>query len=112
MKNVLIWDPKGKPRAPKPHRGPQRHGATEAISVPKPYDPMSISQNIFSSWMKGSRERISNVYDLASLVATCCVNVFDTNRVPEEFQFFEFFEQSISNVVSTFSFNFPEDHIC
>ena len=42
---------------------------------------------------------ITTVYDMASLVTTCCIDIFDQNHVPEDFQFFEYFERSISIVV-------------
>ena len=61
---------------------------------------MSISQNIFFYLSRGSsRKPIGSVYKLASLITSHCVDVFDTNQIPEDFQFFEFFEQSINDVV-------------
>lgn len=100
-KRVTIWDPKGKAKPPKPpHRRPQRQETVEKRPILKPEDPMSISQNIFFYLSRGSsRKPIGSVYKLASLITSHCVDVFDTNQIPEDFQFFEFFEQSINDVV-------------
>lgn len=67
-------------------------------------DPMSVSRNIIQRLLKQlsplqEKGTITTVYDMASLVTTCCIDVFDQNNVPEEFQFFEYFETSISIVV-------------
>ena len=100
-RKIPIWDAKGKAKPPKPHRRPQKKEAFDTKPVLKPEDPMSISQNIFFHLSRGSRESVGTVYELASLITTHCVDIFDTNRIPEDYQFFEFFEQSINDVVSS-----------
>jgi hypothetical protein len=63
-------------------------------------DPLNVHQKILKSLRDSGRNPITSVYDLASLITTCCVNVFDQHQIPEEFQFFEFFDRSIEIVVS------------
>lgn len=45
------------------------------------------------------RAPVTSAYDLATLITDSCVSVFDPLRVPDEFQFLDFFERSICAVV-------------
>jgi hypothetical protein len=63
-------------------------------------DPLNVHQKIVKSLRDSGRNPITSVHHLANLITTCCVNVFDQHQIPEEFQFFEFFDRSIGIVVS------------
>lgn len=63
------------------------------------YDPMNIHHRVARHLKETSREPIESIYDLAGLIATCCASAFDENQIPDEMQFFDFFEQSIGSVV-------------
>jgi len=62
-------------------------------------DPLNIHQIIMKHLQGSARAPITSVYDLANLITDSCVNLFAQDQAPEEFQFFEFFERSISSVV-------------
>jgi hypothetical protein len=52
-------------------------------------------------YLKGSaRAPVTTVYDMANLITVSCANVFDQYSVPDAFQFLDFFERSIGNIVS------------
>lgn len=63
-------------------------------------DPLSIHQKALRHLQKTARKPIASVYDLAGLIVTCCASTFDEAQVPDDYQFFDFFENSISIVVS------------
>lgn len=63
------------------------------------YDPMNIHHRVAKHLKETSREPIESIFDLAGLIATCCASAFDENQIPDEMQFFDFFEQSIGSVV-------------
>lgn len=62
-------------------------------------DPMSIQHKVLRHLKETSRKPIESIHDLAGLVATCCASVFDETQIPEEMQFLDFFEHSISSLV-------------
>lgn len=63
-------------------------------------DPLDVHQTILR-YLKGSaRSPITTIYDLANLITNCCANTFDQYSVPDAFQFLDFFERSIGNIVS------------
>ncbi|KAF7502109.1 hypothetical protein GJ744_007110 [Endocarpon pusillum] len=62
-------------------------------------DPLNVHQMILKHLQGSARAPITSVYDLANLVTDTCVNVFDQYEVPDEFQFFDFFEHSVGVVV-------------
>lgn len=63
-------------------------------------DPLNVHQMILKHLQGSARAPITSVYDLANLVTDACVNVFDQYEVPDEFEFFDFFEHSVGVVVS------------
>jgi hypothetical protein len=70
-------------------------------------DPLDVHQTILR-YLKGSaRAPITTIYDLANLITHSCANVFDQYSVPDAFQFLDFFERSIGNIVSRFTKSSP-----
>lgn len=63
-------------------------------------DSMDVKQTILKYLESKARAQITDIYELANLIANSCVNVFDQYSVPDAFQFLEFFERSIGNIVS------------
>jgi hypothetical protein len=63
-------------------------------------DPLNVHQTILKNLQGSARAPITSVYDLAKLITSSCVDVFDQYRIPPDFQFFDFFERSIGAVVS------------
>lgn len=78
-----------------------------------PDDPLSIHQKVLRHLQQTARKPIASLYDLAGLIVTCCASTFDETQVPDDYQFFDFFENSISIVVSFLRSNTPEgnDHL-
>ncbi|PQE25595.1 ankyrin repeat protein [Rutstroemia sp. NJR-2017a BBW] len=62
-------------------------------------DPLNVHQKVLKHLQSRMRPPITSIYDVASLVVHSCVNVFDQYQVPDEFQFFDFFERSIGVVI-------------
>ena len=63
-------------------------------------NPLDIHQRLLAHLDSSSRAPITSVFQLAHTITTFCVDTFDPHRVPEDYQFFDFFERSIGNVVS------------
>jgi hypothetical protein len=61
--------------------------------------PLNVHQNIFRYLHQTVRAQIKSPYELASLITNQYANVFADHDVPAEYQFFDFFERSIGNVV-------------
>ena len=104
---MLIMGPpatKKKTRAERERRGVGRFvfGA-EADAWPEinATDPLNVSQLVTRYLSKQGRGAVSSAHDLASVITTCCVDVFDPRRTPDEFLFFEFFERSIGAAVGS-----------
>ncbi|KAK3389954.1 hypothetical protein B0H63DRAFT_519190 [Podospora didyma] len=62
-----------------------------------PQDELNISQAITHYFQQTRRRPFASVYDLASHIATTCVDVFDQHQISEDFQFFDFFGTSIGD---------------
>lgn len=62
-------------------------------------DPMNVQHKVLRHLKETSRKPIESIYDLAGLIATCCASTFDETQIPEDMQFFDFFERSIGSVV-------------
>jgi hypothetical protein len=62
-------------------------------------DPLNVAQNVTLYLSKKNRDAVISVYDLASVIATCCVDVFNPHIAPDSYLFFDFFEQSLGKVV-------------
>jgi hypothetical protein len=63
-------------------------------------DPLNVHQTILKNLYGLARAPITSAYDLAMLITSSCVDVFDQYKIPPDFQFFDFFESSIGAVVS------------
>ncbi|VUC38053.1 unnamed protein product [Clonostachys rosea] len=63
-----------------------------------PDDPMNVHQRITKYLFRNSRGPVGSVYGLAGLITTSYVDVFDPSQLPEDYLFFDFFEQSIGIV--------------
>jgi hypothetical protein len=63
-------------------------------------DPLNVHQMILKHLQGEARAPITSVYELAKIITDSCVNLFDPYQAPDEFQFFDFFERSIGDVVS------------
>jgi len=63
-------------------------------------DPLNVHQMILKHLQGEARAPIISVYDLANFITDTCINLFDPYQAPDEFQFFDFFERSIGDVVS------------
>ena len=64
----------------------------------KPDDPLNVCELVTKKLQK-SGGAVKSVHELAGLITTCCVDLFDTHRAPEEYRFFDFFERAINSVV-------------
>ncbi|KAK2804519.1 hypothetical protein FQN50_006594 [Emmonsiellopsis sp. PD_5] len=62
-------------------------------------DPLNALQMILGHLRVKTRDPFTSVYDLARVIADSCVGLFDPYHVPEEYQFFDFFERSIGVVI-------------
>jgi hypothetical protein len=65
-----------------------------------PYDPLNITERVSQHLYKSNRGAIRSVHDLGAIIASCCVDIFDSRQAPEDYQFFDFFERSINKAVS------------
>ena len=93
-------------RSKKKHKSGHRHGRRQAYNWPEinQGDPLSVPQRVTRHLLKQGRGVLGSVHDLAGLITTCCVDVFDPHQVPEEFLFFDFFERSVGIVVRHFHY--------
>jgi len=66
-------------------------------------DPLDVQQTILRYLKSSARAPITTTYELANLITNSCANVFDQYSVPDAFQFLDFFERSIGNIVSWFT---------
>lgn len=69
----------------------------------KQNDPLNVAQQVTRYLSKQGRGAVTSVHDLASVVATCCVDVFDPHQTYDDYLFFDFFERSIGRAVGCFS---------
>lgn len=93
-----------------PGSGPDSVRATVGMHHPNPKGalsgpnsleyPLSVHQKVLRHLQQTARKPIASLYDLAGLIAGCCASTFDETQVPDEYQFLDFFENSISIVVS------------
>lgn len=76
-------------------------------------DPLNVHQLILKHLQGSARKPITTVSELAILITDSCVGLFDQYQIPDEFQFFDFFERSIGAVVSfkLSSFIFRKDSL-
>lgn len=61
---------------------------------------MNIQQKVLNYLSKGDRYAIESPAQLAKIIIDFCTSVFDQDKVSAEFQFFDFFEHSVDEVVS------------
>jgi hypothetical protein len=93
---------------PPPRKERLFHPDSEMWPELKQNDPLNVAQRVTRYLSKKSgRGAVASVHDLASVVATCCVDVFDAHQASDDFLFFDFFERSIGRAVGCFSPNFP-----
>jgi len=90
------------------HKTPTEQDNPETKHQPKLIedDPLDIHQIVLKQLRESSRQPVTSVYSLASMVTNACAKAFDQYEVPEDFQFFDFFESSISTVVSSYILTF------
>ncbi|OJD16063.1 hypothetical protein AJ78_03736 [Emergomyces pasteurianus Ep9510] len=62
-------------------------------------DPLNVHQMILSHIGLKTRDPLTSAHDLAHLITSFCIDLFDKYRVPDEYQFFDFFERSIGAVI-------------
>ncbi|KAK8037353.1 hypothetical protein PG991_000699 [Apiospora marii] len=74
-----------------------RHQTTEG-SVDLSDHVMNVHRNIINHLQLQMRAPIKSAYELAVLISNHCAAAFDPSRTPERFQFFDFFERSITRV--------------
>lgn len=102
----------GEQRSKKKHKSGHRHGRRQAYARPgiNQDDPLSVPQRVTRHLLKQGRGVLGSVHDLAGLITTCCVDVFDPHQIPDEFLFFDFFERSIGIVVRRFHYQVFINH--
>ncbi|KAK7974381.1 hypothetical protein PG989_016229 [Apiospora arundinis] len=61
---------------------------------------LNVHRKIIKHLNLPNRAPIKSAYELAILAANYCTAVFDPNQTPEQFQFFDFFERSITRAAS------------
>ncbi|KAI0107804.1 hypothetical protein GGR51DRAFT_142245 [Nemania sp. FL0031] len=59
---------------------------------------LDVRHNIIQYLKRTTTAQIKSPYELASLIMNNCANVFDEHEIPADYQFFDFFERSISKV--------------
>ena len=72
----------------------------ENIHVLNPDDAMNMHQKVLRHLTSTNRRPVTSAHNLACLIADLYTGMFDQDKTPEEFQFFEFFEREISRLVS------------
>jgi hypothetical protein len=72
----------------------------DIAAVESDYSPLSVRQRVLRYLEKGDRTPIETPSQLASIITQLSMSVFDHHEIPAEVQFFDFFEQSIGEVVS------------
>ncbi|KAM0333931.1 hypothetical protein ACHAQA_000948 [Verticillium albo-atrum] len=60
-----------------------------------PDDPLNVPQIVDKHLLKRNRGAVESVFELAGLITTCCVDLFDPYQVEEDYLFLDFFENSI-----------------
>ncbi|KAH6665312.1 hypothetical protein F5X68DRAFT_143675 [Plectosphaerella plurivora] len=70
---------------------------TEASRWPKidTSDSLNVTHVITNHLRKPNREAIMSIYELAGLITSTCIEIFDPHHVRKEFRFFDFFDHSI-----------------
>ncbi|KAK3309261.1 uncharacterized protein B0T15DRAFT_526709 [Chaetomium strumarium] len=61
-------------------------------------DPMNVHQNILRHLKRPSRQPVTSVHDLACLITDFYTGLFHQQDVPDEFQFFDFFEREVARL--------------
>ncbi|KAI9642366.1 hypothetical protein NHQ30_009170 [Ciborinia camelliae] len=62
-------------------------------------DPLNVHQMVLKHLQRTARPSIQSAYQLAKLITDTCANIFNPYDIPDEFQFFEFFERSIGSLI-------------
>ncbi|TVY16365.1 Ankyrin repeat domain-containing protein [Lachnellula arida] len=93
-------------QAKQPSREDTRSIKSTSSSTAKPKafraireDPLDVHQTILRYLKLSARAPITTIYELANLIINSCANVFDQYSVPDAFQFLDFFERSIGNII-------------
>ncbi|KAF7934808.1 uncharacterized protein EAE98_002853 [Botrytis deweyae] len=81
------------------HNKPSDFDGGNQFQVPRDKSPLDVHQMILRHLQKSSRPSIESAYQLAKLITDMCANVFNPHEIPDEFQFFEFFERSIGSLI-------------
>ncbi|KAH8774561.1 hypothetical protein F5883DRAFT_15667 [Diaporthe sp. PMI_573] len=94
-------DEKDVSSAPRPFQvsPPQTSRKEPAAKPHRADDPMNVQHRVLRHLREISRDPIESIYDLAGLIATCCASAFEENQIPDDMQFFDFFERSIGSVI-------------
>ncbi|EEY20999.1 ankyrin repeat and protein kinase domain-containing protein [Verticillium alfalfae VaMs.102] len=79
------------PRASQPRRN-MADGTWPELKLD---DPLNVSQIVNRHLLKQNRSAVESVFELAGLITTCCVDLFDPYQVSEDYLFLDFFENSI-----------------
>ncbi|KAM0592522.1 hypothetical protein ACHAQF_001195 [Verticillium nonalfalfae] len=79
---------------------PRRNIADSTWPELKLDDPLNVSQIVNRHLLKQNRSAVESVFELAGLITTCCVDLFDPYQVSEDYLFLDFFENSIGQAVS------------
>ncbi|RDW57478.1 hypothetical protein BP6252_13738 [Coleophoma cylindrospora] len=66
--------------------------------LPEHIEPLGIRNMVLKAIETTDPSKIKSVYDLSNIIINSCASVFDQHRVPQAFQFLEFFERSIGKV--------------
>ncbi|KAM0661747.1 hypothetical protein ACHAPH_002361 [Verticillium nonalfalfae] len=88
---------------------PRRNIADSTWPELKLDDPLNVSQIVNRHLLKQNRSAVESVFELAGLITTCCVDLFDPYQVSEDYLFLDFFENSIgqaSDKVANYLRNF------
>lgn len=90
---------------PIPNLAPPSSGGQRRPSVLLKDDAslLDIHQRLLAHLGLSRRAPVTSVFQLAHTITTFCIDTFDPHLVPEDYQFLDFFERSIGNVVSALS---------
>ena len=71
----------------------------EHIHVLNPDDSMNVHQKVLRHLTSTNRRPVTSAHNLACIIADLYTGLFDQDKIPEDFQFFEFFEREICRLV-------------
>ena len=80
-----------------------KEGKGGNIHILNPDDSMNVHQRVLRHLTSTNRRPVTSAHNLACLIADLYTGLFDQHKIPEEFQFLDFFEREIARLVRRLS---------